>query len=146
MYKRQRTDSELVSILGNFVNRVLVLTNKNHAGIVPEANEYTKGDLLILEELSKFPDTISDSIEKFRFREALGEVMNLARLGNKYLAETEPWKLIKTDEKRTRTIMNIATQIATNLAIVCEPFLPFTSAKLFKMLNISCLLYTSRCV
>lgn len=132
-----RTDSELVSIFGNFINRVLVLTNKNYGGIVPEASEYTKTDLLILEELGRFPELIADSIEKFRFREALGEMMNLARLGNKYLADTEPWKLIKTDEKRVRTIMNIATQISANLAIVCEPFLPFTSAKLFKMLNLS---------
>lgn len=134
-----RTDSELVSVLGNFVNRVLVLTNKNYNGLIPEASEYTKGDLLILEELRKFPDMIADSIEKFRFREALGEMMNLARLGNKYLADTKPWELIKTDEKRVRTIMNIATQITANLAIVCEPFLPFTSAKLFRMLNISTL-------
>lgn len=132
-----RTDSELVSIFGNFVNRVLVLTNKSYNGLVPEAEEYTKADLLVLEELSKFPDLIADSIEKFRFREALGEMMNLARLGNKYLADNEPWKLIKTDEKRVRTVMNIATQIAANLAIVCEPFLPFSSAKLFRMLNIS---------
>lgn len=132
-----RTDSELVSIFGNFVNRVLVLTNKSYNGLVPEADEYTKADLLILEELRKFPDLIADSIEKFRFREALGEMMNLARLGNKYLAENEPWKVIKTDEKRVRTVMNIATQIAANLAIVCEPFMPFTSTKLFKMLNIS---------
>lgn len=132
-----RTDSELVSIFGNFVNRVLVLTNKSYNGLVPEADEYTKADLLILEELRKFPDLIADSIEKFRFREALGEMMNLARLGNKYLADNEPWKLIKTDEKRVRTVMNIATQIAANLAIVCEPFMPFTSTKLFRMLNIS---------
>ncbi|MGV2480388.1 UNVERIFIED_CONTAM: methionine--tRNA ligase, partial [Salmonella enterica subsp. enterica serovar Weltevreden] len=93
-----------------------MLTNKNYNGIVPEADEYTKGDLLLLEELRKFPDLIAESLEKFRFRDALTEVMNLARLGNKYLAENEPWKLIKTDEKRVRTIMNIATQIAANLA------------------------------
>lgn len=132
-----RNNSELADIFGNFVNRVLVLTNKNYNGLVPEASEYTKSDLLILEEISKFPDVIAESLEKFRFREALTEVMNLARLGNKYLADSEPWKLIKTDEKRVRTIMNIATQITANLAIVCEPFLPFTSAKLFRMLNIS---------
>ena len=132
-----RNNSELADIFGNFVNRVLVLTNKNYNGLVPEASEYTKGDLLILEEISRFPEIIAESLEKFRFREALTEVMNLARLGNKYLADSEPWKLIKTDEKRVRTIMNIATQIMANLAIVCEPFLPFTSTKLFKMLNIS---------
>ena len=132
-----RNKSELADIFGNFVNRVLVMTNKNYNGQIPEANEYTKTDLLVLEELRKFPDAIADSIEKFRFREALTEMMNLARAGNKYLAETEPWILIKTDEKRVRTIINVASQIAVNLAIVCEPFLPFTSAKLFKMLNIS---------
>ncbi|MCZ8286324.1 MAG: class I tRNA ligase family protein, partial [Bacteroidia bacterium] len=132
-----RNNSELADIFGNFVNRVVVLTNKNYNGLVPEASEYNKSDLLILEEIRKFPDLIAESLEKFRFREALTEVMNLARLGNKYLADTEPWKLIKTDEKRVHTIMNIATQITANLAILCEPFLPFTSAKLFRMLNIS---------
>lgn len=132
-----KNNSELADIYGNFINRVLVLTNKNYNGIVPEASEYTKGDLLILEEMTKFPDKIADSLDKFRFREAQAEMMNLARLGNKYLADQEPWKLIKTDEKRVRTIMNIAVQISANLAIVCEPFLPFTSAKLFKMLNLS---------
>jgi methionyl-tRNA synthetase len=90
---------------------------------------------LILEQLAAFPDKISAAIEQFKFREALAEMMNMARLGNKYLAETEPWKLIKTDEQRVKTIMNIALQITCNLAIVSEPFLPFTSAKLFKMLN-----------
>jgi len=134
-----KNNSELADIYGNFINRVLVLTNKNYNGIVPEASEYTKGDLLILEEMTKFPDKIADSLDKFRFREAQAEMMNLARLGNKYLADQEPWKLIKTDEKRVRTIMNIAVQISANLAIVCEPFLPFTSAKLFKMLNLSTL-------
>ncbi len=132
-----KNNSELADIYGNFINRVLVLTNKNHNGIVPEASEYTKGDLLILEEMTRIPDKIADSLDKFRFREAQSEMMNLARLGNKYLADQEPWKLIKTDEKRVRTIMNIAVQISANLAIVCEPFLPFTSAKLFKMLNLS---------
>ena len=90
---------------------------------------------MILEQLSAFPDKISAAIEQFKFREALAEMMNLARLGNKYLAETEPWKLIKTDEQRVKTIMNIALQITCNLAVVCEPFLPFTSQKLFAMLN-----------
>jgi len=132
-----KNNSELADIYGNFINRVLVLTNKNYGGIVPEASEYTKGDLLILEEMTKFPDKIAESLDKFRFREAQSEMMNLARLGNKYLADQEPWKLIKTDEKRVRTIMNIAVQISANLAVVCEPFLPFTSAKLFKMLNLS---------
>ena len=130
-----KNNSELVAILGNFVNRTLVLTHKFYEGIVPSAETFTKEDLLVLEELASFPDKISAAIEQFKFREALAEMMNLARLGNKYLAETEPWKLIKTDEKRVKTIMNIALQITCNLAIVCEPFIPFTSSKLFKMLN-----------
>jgi len=130
-----KNNSELVAILGNFVNRTLVLTHKYYNGAVPSADTYTKEDLLILEQLSAFPDKISAAIEQFKFREALAEMMNLARLGNKYLAETEPWKLIKTDEQRVKTIMNIALQITCNLAVVCEPFIPFTSAKLFNMLN-----------
>lgn len=134
-----KNNSELVAILGNFVNRTLVLTHKYYNGEVPTANQYTKEDLLILEELASYPDKISQSIEQFKFREALSEMMNLARLGNKYLADTEPWKLIKTDEERVKTIMNIALQITCNLAILSEPFLPFSSAKLFQMLNISSL-------
>lgn len=130
-----KNNSELVAILGNFVNRTLVLTHKYYNGVVPSAETYTKEDLLILEQLAAFPDKISAAIEQFKFREALAEMMNLARLGNKYLAETEPWKIIKTDESRVKTIMNIALQITCNLAIVCEPFLPFTSQKLFTMLN-----------
>lgn len=132
-----KNNSELGDILGNFINRVMVLTNKNHNGLVPEASEYTKGDLLVLEEVAKAPDKIAEALDKFKFREALAEMMNLARIGNKYLAEQEPWKLIKTDEKRVRTIMNISLQISANLAIVCEPFIPFTSKKLFGLLNLS---------
>lgn len=130
-----KNNSELVAILGNFVNRTLVLTHKYYNGHVPASDTYTKDDLLILEQLATFPDKIATSLEQFKFREALSEMMNLARLGNKYLADTEPWKLIKTDEQRVKTIMNIALQITCNLAIVCEPFIPFTSAKLFTMLN-----------
>jgi len=130
-----KNNSELVAIFGNFVNRTLVLTHKYYNGAVPSAETYTKEDLLILEQLAAFPDKISAAIENFKFREALSEMMNLARLGNKYLAETEPWKLIKIDEKRVQTIMNIALQITCNLAIVSEPFIPFTSNKLFAMLN-----------
>jgi methionyl-tRNA synthetase len=131
-----KNNSELVSIFGNFINRTLVLTHKYYNGKVPTATSYTKEDLLLLEELAKAPDKISKAIEQFRFREALSEWMNVARLGNKYLAETEPWKLIKTDEERVKTIMNVALQISCNLAILAEPFLPFTSDKLFKMLNL----------
>lgn len=131
-----KNNSELVSIFGNFINRTLVLTHKYYNGLVPAAETYTKEDLIILEELTAIPDRIAQAIDQFKFREALAEMMNLARLGNKYLADTEPWKLIKTDEQRVKTIMNIALQISCNLAIVCEPFLPFTSAKLFGMLNL----------
>lgn len=130
-----KNNSELVAILGNFVNRTLVLTHKFYNGKVPAAETFTKEDMLVLEELTTFPDKISAALEQFKFRESLAEMMNLARLGNKYLAETEPWKLIKTDENRVKTIMNIALQITCNLAIVSEPFLPFTSTKLFDMLN-----------
>ncbi len=130
-----KNNSELVAILGNFVNRTLVLTHKYYNGKVPAAETFTKEDLLILEQMAGFPDRIASSLEDFKFREALSEMMALARLGNKYLADTEPWKLIKTDEHRVKTIMYIALQITCNLAIVSEPFLPFTSAKLFAMLN-----------
>lgn len=131
-----KNNSELVSIFGNFINRTLVLTHKYYEGRVPEANTYAKEDLLVLEELAKAPDKIAKSIEQFKFRDAINEWMNVARIGNKYLAETEPWKLIKTDEERVKTIMNVALQISCNLAILAEPFLPFTSNKLFTLLNI----------
>jgi methionyl-tRNA synthetase len=134
---QQKNNSELVAILGNFVNRTLVLTHKFYEGQVPSAAEYTKADLLLLEEMSKFPAKISTSIESFRFREALAEFMNLARAGNKYLADNEPWKLIKTDEKRVQTIMNVSLQICANLAVLMEPFLPFTAKKLSMMLNLN---------
>ena len=131
-----KNNSELVAIFGNFINRTLVLTHKFYEGKVPTATNYTKEDLLTLEELANAPQKISKAIEQFKFREAISEWMNVARIGNKYLAETEPWKLIKTDEERVKTIMNIALQISCNLAILAEPFLPFTSNKLFKLLNI----------
>ncbi|MCA0430820.1 MAG: methionine--tRNA ligase [Bacteroidetes bacterium] len=138
-----KNNSELVAILGNFINRTLVLTHKFYEGKVPAANKYTKEDLLILEELANAPDKISKSIEQFKFRDAISEFMNVARLGNKYLADTEPWKLIKTDEERVKTIMNIALQISTNIAILAEPFLPFTSVKLFQLLNLNPLKWVS---
>ncbi len=131
-----RNNSELLAIFGNFVNRTLVLTHKFFDGKVPEVSEYTKEDLSTLEEISKFPEKISHSLEEFRFREALAELMNLARLGNKYLADNEPWKLIKTNEIRVKAIINISLQITTNLAILCEPFLPFTSVRIFSFLKI----------
>ncbi|MDZ4664223.1 MAG: methionine--tRNA ligase [Bacteroidota bacterium] len=132
-----KNNSELVAILGNFVNRTIVLTHKFYDGKVPAAEKFSKEDMIVLEELAKFPTKISEPLEQFKFREAVSELMNLARLGNKYLADTEPWKLIKTDEERVKTIMNIALQITTNLAILSEPFLPFTSKKLFSFLNIN---------
>jgi len=132
-----KNNSELVANLGNFVNRTLVLTHKFYEGIVPVADEYTKTDILLLEEISKFPDKIAASIEQYRFREALAELMNLGRLGNKYLADNEPWSLVKTDAKRVQTIMNISLQISANLAVLMEPFLPFTSKKLTAMLNLN---------
>jgi len=131
-----RNNNELVAIFGNFINRVVVLTNKYWDGTVPSQNDLEPYDKEVLEKLSAFPNKISESIEKFRFREALAELMNLARLGNKYLADTEPWKLKKTDESRTETIMNIAMQIAASLAILSEPFMPFSSSKLKDILTL----------
>lgn len=131
-----RNNNELVAIFGNFVNRVVVLTNKYWDGIVPAQNELQDYDKQILNKLKDFPEKIGNSIEKFRFREALAEFMNLARMGNKYLADTEPWKLKKTNERRTETILNISIQIASSLAILSEPFLPFSSSKLKKMLSL----------
>jgi methionyl-tRNA synthetase len=138
-----KNNSELVAIFGNFINRTLVLTHKYYNGKVPATSSYTKEDLLVLDELAKAPDKIAKAIEQFKFREAVSEWMNIARLGNKYLAETEPWKLIKTDEERVKTIMNVALQVSCNLAILAEPFLPFTSKKLFDLLNIQPLKWPS---
>jgi methionyl-tRNA synthetase len=130
-----RNNNELVAILGNFVNRVTVLTHKYFDGKVPTCMELMDVDKAVMEELKVYPAKISASIENYRFREALAEVMNVARLGNKYLADTEPWKLIKTDEDRVRTILHLALQIAANIKILIEPFLPFTADKLQQMLN-----------
>ena len=136
-----RNNSELVGIYGNFINRVVVLTNKYYEGVVPERGELSDYDKEVLAELKAFPAKISKSIEAYRFREALMEMMNLARLGNKYLADEEPWKLVKTDEVRTKTIMNIALQIAANLSVVSEPFIPFSAEKLRTMLGLDQLLW-----
>ena len=131
-----RNNNELVAILGNFINRVVVLTNKYWGGIVPKRNDLSEIDKNVLNEMLEYPKKIGGVIEKYRLREGLQELMNLARLGNKYLAETEPWKLKKSDEKRTETIINIAIQISAALAILCEPFLPYTSKKLKTLLNL----------
>ena len=131
-----RNNSELVAIFGNFINRVVVLTHKYFDGFVPTPGDFTEIDEDTLGTLRDFPDIIGKSIERYRFREALQELMNLARLGNKYLADEEPWKKIKTDEERVKTVMYVALQIAAGLAVVSEPFLPFTSQKLKNMLHI----------
>lgn len=130
-----RNNNELVAVFGNFINRVVVLTDKYYEGEVPVPNHYSEVDEQTLETLRAYPAVIASSIEKYRFREAQGELMNLARLGNKYLADEEPWKLIKTDAERVKTIMYVALQISSALATLSEPFLPFTSAKLKKILN-----------
>ena len=132
-----KNNNELVAIFGNFINRVVVLTNKYYDGQVPVAGEFTEVDEDTLAAIKHFPESIGKSIQRYRFREASQELMNLARLGNKYLADEEPWKVIKVDEKRVKTIMYVALQISAALAVVSEPFLPFTSDKLKKMLHIS---------
>ena len=137
-----RNNNELVAVLGNFVNRAIVLTNKYYTGIVPERNKLAEEDENVLAEIAKIKENVEYSIENYRFREALKEAMNLARLGNKYLAETEPWKLQKTDADRVKTIMNIALQITASLSIILEPFLPFTSEKIRKIINIDHLDWT----
>ncbi len=132
-----KNNNELLAIFGNFVNRTLVLTQKYYEGKVPAKGELNALDKETLAELEGFPERIGLSIENYRFREALSELMNLARIGNKYLTETEPWKTIKVDEKRVETILNIALQISANLAILAEPFIPFTSAKLKEMMGLT---------
>lgn len=131
-----RNNSELLSIFGNFVNRTIVLTHKYFEGKVPAVTQLNEDDLKTIEQINLFPEKISTSIDAFRFREALGEMMNLARLGNKYLTENEPWKVFKTDPERVQTVLNVSLQICANLAILCEPFLPFTAKKLNQILNI----------
>ncbi len=131
-----RNNNELVAIFGNFINRVMVLTDKYYEGIIPEPATFSEIDEQVLSELKAYPAVIASSLERYRFREAQAELMNVARLGNKYLADEEPWKTIKTDEERTKTVMYVALQIASALAVLSEPFLPFTSEKLKNMLNV----------
>jgi methionyl-tRNA synthetase len=130
-----RNNNELAAIYGNFINRVVVLTHKYYSGIVPQPNDFTAIDEQVLAELKAYPAVIGSSIERYRFREALGELMNVARLGNKYLADEEPWKMVKTDPERVKTQMYVALQIATALGVLSEPFLPFTTQKLLKTLQ-----------
>ncbi|MFB9109574.1 methionine--tRNA ligase [Flavobacterium gyeonganense] len=132
-----RNNNELVAIFGNFINRVVVLTNKYYDGVIPTPNEFSEVDEQTLAELKAYPAVISSSVERYRFREALGELMNVARLGNKYLADEEPWKVMKDNPERVKTQMYVALQIAAALSVLAEPFLPFTAAKLSGILKLS---------
>jgi methionyl-tRNA synthetase len=132
-----RNNSELVAIFGNFVNRAVVLTHKYFEGKVPARNALQPIDDEVIAAVKAIPAKLEGSLDQFKFREALANMMELARIGNKYLAETEPWKLIKTDQRRVETILNIALQISANLSILCEPFLPFTAKRLLRILNTS---------
>ncbi len=129
-----RNNNELVAVLGNFVNRALVLTKKYYDGVVPACGELTEYDRETITELSSIKASLENNIENYRFREALKDAMNFARIGNKYLADSEPWKLIKTDAERVKTILNIALQITANIAVAIEPFMPFSAAKILNML------------
>lgn len=132
-----RNNNELVAVFGNFINRVVVLTNKYYGGDVPQPSTYSEIDEQTLTELKTYPDVIASSLERYRFREAQKLLMDVARLGNKYLADEEPWKTAKTDAERTKTVMYVALQIAAALATLSEPFLPFTSNKLKDILNLT---------
>lgn len=134
---QNRVNNELADVLGNFVNRALVLTNKYYDGVVPARGVLNEVDHELIDKLADFPNKIADLMYKYKIREAQSEVMNLARLGNKYLAEQEPWKLFKTDKERVKTIMNLAVQIVGNLSVLLDPFLPKTANKLRTFLNIS---------
>ena len=132
-----KNNSELVAIFGNFINRAIVLTGKYFDGKVPARGELTEYDIETIKEFKEIKASVESNLEQFKFREALKEAMNLARIGNKYLADTEPWKLAKTDMERTATILHLALQIAANLSIAFEPFLPFSAKKLRNMLSIN---------
>ena len=138
-----RNNNELVAILGNFVNRAVVLTHKYFDGKVPDRGELFDIDKEVLDALGQIPNKVGDALVRYRFREALAEMMELARIGNKYLADTEPWKLIKTDERRVQTILNIALQLVANLTIVAEPFIPFSTQKLRGFINLDSLDWAS---
>ena len=134
---QERNNSELVAIYGNFVNRALQLTKKYWNGVVPACGELTDVDRQALEEFKDVKKNVEQMLNVFKFREAQKEAMNLARIGNRYITECEPWKVWKTDPKRVETVLNISLQLVANLAIAFEPFLPFSSAKLRNMLNIT---------
>ena len=131
-----KNNNELLAIFGNFVNRTVVLSHKYYGGNIPERGELTAYEKEIIEKMAQFPSIIADSIEHYKFREAQAELMNLARLGNKYLTDTEPWKKQKENPEYVKTILHVSLQICASLSILCEPFLPFTAKKLQKMLNI----------
>ena len=133
---QDRNNNELVAVFGNFVNRTLVLTAKYFENKVPTRGKLDDAEKTCLDALTSAPKLVQESIERYRFREALSHVMDLARAGNKYLADTEPWKLYKTDPEKVATILNLALEITATLSYLCEPFLPFTSQKLQAMLNI----------
>ncbi|MEN8250455.1 MAG: methionine--tRNA ligase, partial [Bacteroidota bacterium] len=136
-----RNNNELVAILGNFINRAVVLTHKYFDGIVPERRNLETIDQELIADLQSAPENIASSLDKYRFREALAKYIDLARTGNKYLADTEPWKLIKEDKERVGTILNLSLQVVANLATLAEPFLPDSSDKVFKMLNLEKLIW-----
>ena len=138
-----RNNNELAAVFGNFINRVVVLTNKYYNGVIPSPNEFNDVDAQTLAELKAYPAVISSSIERYRFREAQVELMNVARLGNKYLADEEPWKMVKINPERVQTQMYVALQISAALQVLCEPFLPFTASKLATILNSKNLLWNS---
>ena len=131
-----RNNNELVAVLGNFVNRALVLTQKYFDGVVPACGELTEYDRATIAEVGAVKASLEANIENYRFREALKDAMNVSRIGNKYLADTEPWKVIKSDPERVKTILNIALQITANTAVAIEPFMPFSAAKILRMLNV----------
>ena len=133
---QSRNNSELVAVLGNFVNRALVLTKKYYDGVVPERGALTEYDEATIEELQKIKTSLERNIEHYHFREALKDAMAYSRIGNKYLADTEPWKVVKSDPERVKTILNIALQITANIAIAIEPFMPFSAEKILKMLAV----------
>ncbi|MCH5225152.1 MAG: methionine--tRNA ligase [Muribaculaceae bacterium] len=131
-----RNNNELVAILGNFINRATVLVHKYYGGMVPTPGNFLEADKAMIEEVRETIKSLSENLDNFKFREGLKDAMNVARIGNKYLADTEPWKLIKTDPERTATILNLALQLCANLAVIFEPFTPFTAAKLAEQLGI----------
>ena len=132
-----RNNSELLAIFGNFINRIMVLTHKYFNGAVPQRGELTEYDRQLISEIRQYPDKIGSSLDNYRFREALNELMNLARLGNKYLTDTEPWKVFSSDPNRVATNLNLSLQVCANLAILAEPFLPYTAEKVSGMLNLA---------